>query len=101
MHYLIVVADKGMMSCSVRSALSGHKKERQKAIDKATGEYEMTRDYIVFLDEERIDEGERLDGYCVICMNVTGLSEGRKPFIGRLQNMKSGRSWPLPRKCEE
>jgi len=43
--------------------------------DKATGENEMTSEYIVFLAKERIDEDKHLDRYYVICTNVTGLAK--------------------------
>lgn len=58
--------------------------------DKATGEYDMKSNYIVFLDEERIDEDQRLDGYYVICTNVTGLVEGEKPFNKRCRYRTDG-----------
>jgi len=96
------------------------KKERQKAIDKAckqiyalskdakpsnhgaakylkkipfdskTGEYAEDTEYRVFLNGEKIDEDERLDGYYVICTNVIGLSPGEHPFSGRYRYTRDG-----------
>lgn len=52
-------------------------------VNKKTGECDTKADYVCFLDEERIDEDQKLDGYYVVCTNVIGLGENEKPFRGR------------------
>lgn len=58
--------------------------------DKKTGEIKDNGDYLVILDEQRIDEDERLDGYYVICTNVVGLAEGEQPFGRRFRYTRDG-----------
>jgi len=48
--------------------------------DKTTGECFPGTEYLVMLDDVRIDADEKLDGYYVICTNVIGLTKGQKPF---------------------
>ncbi len=42
------------------------------------------------LDEQKIKDDERLDGYYVICTNVIGLDEGQKPFKQRFRYTRDG-----------
>jgi transposase len=82
----IAKAQKQVWSLSKNAKASNYgsaKYIKKVPFDKATGEYDMKSNYIVFLDEERIDENQRLDVYYVICTNVAGLAEGEKPFNRR------------------
>ena len=58
--------------------------------DRETGAVSDDAEYMVFLDEERIAEEERFDGYYVICTNVVGLAPGQKPFKGRCRYNSDG-----------
>jgi transposase len=48
--------------------------------DTTTGECLPELEYLVMLDDARIEEDERLDGYYVICTNVVGRAQGEPPF---------------------
>ncbi len=48
--------------------------------DKTTRECFPETEYLMMLDEGRIDEDEKLDGYYVICTNVIGRAKDEKPF---------------------
>lgn len=58
--------------------------------DRETGECMDDGEYKVLLDEEKIAEEQRLDGYYVICTNVIGRSSRQKPFKGRCRYTSDG-----------
>ncbi len=55
-----------------------------------TGELEMDRRYVTLLDEERIAQEERFDGYYLIRTNVVGLQEGETPLKARCRFTDEG-----------
>lgn len=60
-------------------------------LDMRTGEFkEKGVTYACCLDESKIDEDEKYDGYYVLCTNVIGLEEWEKPFKESHRYTKDG-----------
>ena len=79
------------LSKDAKSSSYGAAKYLKKVpFDTTTGECFPETEYLVLLDEERIDEDEKLDGYYVICTNVIGLGKGEKPFKTRYRYTPDG-----------
>ena len=81
---LIEKAEEQIMSLSkeAKNPNYGANKYVKKALlDKKTGEVKTKGQvYVSSLDEEKIDNDEKYDGYYVLCTNVIGLEEWEKPF---------------------
>jgi len=79
------------LSKDAKSSSYGSAKYIKKVpFDKTTGECFPETEYLVLLDEGRIDEDEKLDGYYVICTNVIGRAKGEKPFKTRYRYTPDG-----------
>jgi len=79
------------LSKDAKSSSYGAAKYLKKVpFDTTTGECFPETEYLVLLDEERIDEDEKLDGYYVICTNVIGRAKGEKPFTARYRYTPDG-----------
>ena len=81
---LIEKAEEQIMSLSKEAKNSNYganKYVKKALLDKKTGEVKTKGQlYVSSLDEEKIDNDEKYDGYYVLCTNVIGLEEWEKPF---------------------
>jgi transposase len=81
---LIEKAEEQIMSFSKEAKNSNYganKYVKKALLDKQTGEVKTKGQvYVSSLDEEKIDNDEKYDGYYVLCTNVIGLEEWEKPF---------------------
>ena len=62
------------------SAYGAAKYLKKVPFDRSTGECMPETEYLVMLDEARIEKEEQFDGYYVICTNVIGREEGERAF---------------------